>query len=294
MPNRSEIRQPWLVAFCACLALLASSSVALASGGSSAKTTIDPEKVGSATASCPRARGVIAGGFASPRFSPANDRSAVARIGSRRLGKRRLKTTAYNFGSEASEVHSFAYCSRLGLGVRVSSEKVFVAPQSADVATATCPRDSKAVAGGFATPGFSPAGPRVLTVTSRRAGPSRWRVEAFNIGGGGGSSDDPLPGTLVAYAYCLDDAPRIVTRKKRTDAGLMGKARSFKVRCPRRMKALSGGFDGNVILSANATGAGTIVSRRAGHGRAWRFGALSISEHPAKVTGYAYCAPRHR
>ena len=70
--------------------------------------------------------------------------------------------------------------------------------------------------------------------------------------------------------------------------------KSFKVPCPRRMRALSGGFDGNIYLSANATAAGTIVSRRTGHGHAGRLGALSISERSARVTGYAYCVPKHR
>ena len=75
---------------------------------------------------------------------------------------------------------------------------------------------------------------------------------------------------------------------------MRGPVKSFKVRCPRRMRALSGGFDGNLYLSANATAAGAIISKRAAHGQAWQFGALSISERSAKSPGYAYCVPRHR
>ena len=154
------------------------------------------------------------------------------------------------------------------------------------------------VAGGFASPGFSAAAaPRVITLTSKRVGPDQWRVEAFNLGDDGNDPNDPSdphPGTLIAYAYCLDDAPTIIVRHKRVAAGVRGAMKSFRVRCPRRTRALSGGFDGNIYLSANATAAGAIISKRAAHGHAWRFGALSISERPAKSTGYAYCVPRRR
>ena len=294
MFKQSKPRIARIVAGSACLAALAGGSVALARGGASGKASIESHQVGSAIAKCPRRTGVIAGGFSTPKFSPGDNGSSAARIGSQRVGKRKLKTTAFNFGDQTAVIRSLAYCSRAGLRVRVASQKVFVAPQSADVAIATCPGTSRAVGGGFATPGFNPGGaPRVLTLTSKRVAPSQWRVEAYNINDGG-SSSDPRPGTLIAYAYCLDDAPRIVTRSKRTPASVQGKTRTAKVRCPRRMKALSGGFDGNIVLSANPTGAGAIASRRAAHGRAWRTTALSISEHKAKVTTIAYCIAAHR
>lgn len=295
MPSRTEIPIARLMAVCACLALVAGSSVALARSSSSAKASIDSHKLGSAIAKCPRRTGVIAGAFGSPDFSPANNMAAVARIGSQRVTRRKLQTTAYNFGDEPGVLNSRAYCSRAGLRVRVASEKVFVGPQSAGVAIATCPGRSRVVGGGFASPGFSAASaPRVLTITSKRVGPYRWRVEAFNMGeDNGNNSSGPHPGTLISYAYCLDSAPKIVVRHKRVAAGLRGQVKTLKVRCPRRMRALSGGFDGNLYLSANITASGTIISRRADHGQAWQLGALSISERSAKVTGYAYCVPRH-
>ncbi|MGZ8667639.1 MAG: hypothetical protein ACXWZM_11100 [Solirubrobacterales bacterium] len=282
-----------LIALCGLLTL-AVGSVALARAGASGKVTIDSHKIGSATGKCPRGTGVIAGGFGSPDFSPGNNQAGVARIGSQRVGKRRLRTTAYNFGDEAGVLNSIAYCSRAGRRVRVASSKVFIGPRSAGVAVATCPGSSRVVGGGFASPGFSAASaPRVLTLTSKRFGPNHWRVEAFNINDDDdNNSSDPHPGTLIAYAYCLDDAPRIVVRHRRVAAGLRGTAKTFKVRCPRRMRALSGGFDGNLYLSANARASGAIISKRASKGRAWRFTALSISERSAKSTGYAYCVPR--
>ncbi len=293
-----SLSHPWtprLLAICACLAALAASSVALARAGGSGKVTIDSHKIGSATAKCPRGTGMTAGGFDSPSFSPGNNQASAVRIGSQRVGTRMLKTTGYNFGDQPGVLKSLAYCSRAGRHVRVASNKVFVAPRSAGVAVATCPGRSRVVAGGFASPGFSAAAaPRVITMTSKRVGPGQWRVEGFNLGDDSdNNSSDPPPGTLIAYAYCLDDAPSIVVRHKRVSAGVGGQVKSFKVRCPRRMRALSGGFDGNIYLSANATASGAIVSRRAAHGQAWQFGTVSISERSAKSTGYAYCVPRH-
>lgn len=82
-------------------------------------------------------------------------------------------------------VKSIAYCSPLGSLIRVASEKNFVAPGSAGVAIATCPRNSEVVAGGFANPGFNANGSRVLTLTSKRAGMRRWRLEGFTFGNDG-------------------------------------------------------------------------------------------------------------
>lgn len=297
MSTASHIRASRLLVAGVCLAALAGSSTALARAGASGKVTIASHKIGSATAKCPHGTGVIAGGFDSPGFSPGNNQAAAVRIGSQRTGTRKLKTTGYNFGDQAGALKSFAYCSRAGRRVRVASDKVFVAPQSPGVAVATCPGRSRVVAGGFASPGFSAAAaPRVITLTSKRVGPDQWRVEGFNLGddNGGNNSTDPHPGTLIAYAFCLDDAPKVIVRHKRVSAGARGQVKSFEVSCPRRMRALSGGFDGNIYLSANATAAGTVVSRRTAHGRAWGFGAVSISERSAKATGYAYCVPRHR
>jgi hypothetical protein len=284
-----------LMAF-ACLALVGSSSIALARGGSSRKAMIAPKSVGSVTATCPKGTGVVASGFAAPHFSPRNDRSGVARIASRRVGKRRLKTSGFNFGEQAGELASLAYCAKAGRSVRVTSDKVYVAPKSADVAIATCPGGSEVISGGFATPGFSDKGPRILPLTSKRVGKSQWRVEAANMGGddSSGQTQEDRAGTLVAYAYCLDDGPKIVTRHKRKATGEMGVAKAVKVRCPRGMKALSGGFDANLYFSANPTAAGVIASKRVGHGRAWRLAAISISNGSATVTAYAYCMPRHR
>jgi hypothetical protein len=284
----------WLVAF-ACMALVASSSIALAAGGSSAKVTIAPNKVASATATCPKGKGVVAGGFGSPSFNPRNNGPGAVRIASKRVGKRKLETSGFNFGQQSGQVESLAYCAKMGLAVRVASEKTYVAPSSVNAAIATCPGRSEVIGGGFASPGFSPNGPQIVTLTSKRARKNQWRVEGYNTGdNGNGSSQDPHPGTLIAYAYCLDNPPKIVTRVKRANSGAMGAAKAVKVSCPHGMKALSGGFDGNIYLSANSNGAGAISSKRVGHQHSWRLSAVSISGKASKISAYAYCVPRHR
>lgn len=291
MPTRHGFKLAHLLTGFALIALLAGSSVALAAAGKSGEVTINPGKVGSVTARCPARTGLIAAGFATPHFNPSNNESAAVRIGSKRVGTKRLETTGFNFGGKPGKINSYAYCSRAGRTVRVASQKAFVPTASPGFAVATCPGSSKVVSGGFASPGFSANGPRVITVTSKRVRNNQWRVEAYNINDDG--STDPHPGTLIAYAYCLDDAPKIVTRHRRANAGLKGKATKLTVKCPRRMRAISGGFDGNIYLSKNSTGSGAIVSRRANNGHAWRTSAVSISEQKAKATAYAYCVP-HR
>ena len=274
-------------------ALLLGASIAVARSGSSKKVTISPQKVASAIATCPKGKGVIAGGFHSPAFSPGNNGAAAVRIGSKRLGPHKLKTTGFNFGDQPGTLSSIAYCSRLGRSVHLAAEKVFIPSQSPGVAIATCPGDERAISGGFATPGFSANGPRVVTLTSKRVGPGQWRVEAFNIPNDG-SSSSPSPGTLIAYAYCVDSPPKVTIRKKRVEAGVMGTPKKVTVNCPQRMRAVAGGFDGNIYLSANSNGAGAIESRRTNHGRSWLLAAVSISGRSSKLTGIAYCVRRHR
>lgn len=294
MRNGTAIRAGRQIGILACVAVLAGASIALARASSSQTVTIAPQKSASAIATCPKGKGVIAGGFHSPVFSPGNNGAAAVRIGSKRLGAGKLKTTGFNFGDQPGTLSSIAYCSKLGLSVRLAAEKVFIAAQSPGVAIATCPGDRRAIAGGFASPGFSANGPRVVTLTSKRVGMSQWRVEGFNITDAGGSSPQNSPGTLIAYAYCVDNPPKIFTRSKRVDAGVMGTPKTVTVKCPHGMRAVSGGFDGNIYLSANSTGAGAIESRRTNHGRSWLLAAVSISGRSSKVTDFAYCVRRHR
>src|SRR3989442_11432220 len=70
----------------------------------------------------------LAAGFASPGFDPAAGGGPVARFDSMPAGKRGVTTTGFNFGNQAGELASFAYCGNRARPPRVRSKRVQVAP----------------------------------------------------------------------------------------------------------------------------------------------------------------------
>jgi hypothetical protein len=280
----------WAIAL-AVPAALGLAGLAIAAPSARDRVTVAAQSSATAVATCKPRTTAVATGFASPRFDPANDGPGVARLTSKIVGRHRAVTMGYNFGRESAPLISLGYCVRHGHGLTVRSKKVFLGPESPGSAVATCRRGTKAVGGGFGTPGFSRStGPRVLTLTSRRVGVRKWRVEALNMGGD--SSNGGRPGTLHAYAYCEKDPPKLASKSKRI-ALPVGQVKTFKVRCPRGARAYSGGFDGNVNLTADPTAAGVVTSKRVGHKRAWQLSAINVSDtSPGHVTAYAYCRLR--
>lgn len=267
-------------------AVVAAAAIA---GHARKRITIPAQSRGTAIARCEAGTTAVAGGFASPDFSPQDDGPAAARLISKLTGGRRVMTKAYNFGRQPSRLVSLAYCVRHRRGLTVRSNKAFLGPESPGSVIARCQRGTKVVGGGFGTQGFSKRkGPRVLTLTSRRVGPRQWRVEGLNMGGDG-SSNGARPGTLIAFAYCQSNPPKLVSALKRVEVGV-AQARTFKVSCPRGSIAYSGGFDGNLRLTADPSASGAITSKRVERGRAWSLTVLNISDtSPAHATAFAYC-----
>ena len=197
-PSRKAAAR-WALALAA-LAALGTAAIAIGAGTARHGTAIPGMSRGSATAKCKPGTTAVAGGFASPGFDPSNNGNGVARVSSKLVGKHSVKTRGYNFGRQPADLVSLAYCVKHGRGLYVRSSKVFVGPGSAGSAVARCRPGTEAVGGGFGTPGFSTRnGPRVLTLTSRRAGRRKWRVEALNMRGDSSPGDD-RPGALLAYA----------------------------------------------------------------------------------------------
>jgi hypothetical protein len=277
----------WIAAIA--VALLVSAS-ATALGASSVRTSVSvsPQSTGKATAECGGQRTAVAGGFASPGFSPGNNGGGVVRVTSRVIGKRAVETKGFNFSRDPADLVSFAYCVKHAPGFEVRSNKVFVPPNSPVAAVASCRPGTRVVGGGFATPSFSgESGPGVLTLTSKRANLRDWRVEALNIGGDG--SGDSRPGTLVVYAYCVATAPKLVTVSKRAELS-PGGTQTTRIGCPDGSSAYSGGFDGNLKLSSESSASAALTSKRVDGGHAWRVRSLDVSDTASShVTVYAYC-----
>ncbi len=158
-----------------------------------------------------------------------------------------------------------------------------------------------AISGGFSTGAFNQrTGPRVLTLSSKRLGTRRWKVQAIYLPEDDATYSGPLrPGKLVAYANCAREAAlaKVAKRVKvpaQTRDGEGSLTRSFRVSCPRGSRAVSGGFDGNLTLRGNeGNAAGAVTSMRSRDGRGWRTAAISVSEQSAsKMTAFVYCLTR--
>jgi hypothetical protein len=288
--SSSKIRLGRSILIAAALVATAGSSVAMAVRSTPRRTpTIGPQSFGKAVARCHRGSTAVSGGFASPEFELGSTVSTVGRLGSERVGKRRIETRGFNFGNAAGHLVSFAYCARNDHGLQVRSASTSVEPNAVGSAIARCPRGTEAVGGGFGTRRFfQDQGPRIITLTSKRLGERSWKVVGFNIG-----SDSGRPGTLIAHAYCEAAPFRIVIRSKQAKPP-PGALKTFDVRCPPGTRALAGGFDGHVQLQdGQARAVAAVTSKRASGGRAWRTSALrTFDANRGSVTAYAYCRRR--
>ncbi len=243
------------------------------------------QTVASTSTKCPKGKALVSQGFGTKNFTTDGTGSTVVRVDSHRSGTG-LETRATNFNDADGVLDAYAYCSKMGRDVRVVRGSVLIPARGAGTAKARCPRGSSPIAGGFGSPGFSPSGAQAIALTSRLDGRA-WRVKGINQP----SKSGQKPGKLVAYAYCLDDAPKIVVRHA-THKVARGDLETIVATCPRGAKAISGGFDGRVSLGARPKAAGAIISRRAKHGRAWKIGAVSATGTTSQATVYAYCLKR--
>lgn len=260
---------------------------------------IPPKSIRAASAVCEPGATAVSSGFESPDFSLKTD-SAVVRIGVKQ-GRRRVKVRAHNFGEDRGRLIAYVYC-RGGIEAPVKrSARTIVAPGRAKSIVAVCPRGMTAISGGFSTGAFNQrAGPRVLTLSSKRLGTRRWQVQAIYLPEDDATYSGPLrPGKLVAYANCAREVALAKVAKRvnvpaQTRDGEGSQTRSFRVRCPRGSRAVSGGFDGNLTLRGNeGNAAGAVTSMRSRDGRGWRTAAISVSERTAsKMTAFVYCLTR--
>jgi hypothetical protein len=273
------------------VALLASGVSAVALGATTARDqiTVPARSHGTATSTCEPDKTAVAGGFAAPGLNTGEAGPVAVRLISKLTGARTLTTQAFNFGDQPAQFVSLAYCVGQDHGITVRSNKAFLGPGSPGSATAGCGNRSRVVGGGFGTQGFSRQnGPAVITLTSRRVGLRDWRVEGINIGGDGNSGGG-RPGTLIAYAYCQRHAPRLATESRRAEVSGTN-VTTVQAKCPPGARAYSGGFDGDIRLTANPSASGATTSKRADHGRAWRVDAVNVFDvTKAHVTSYAYC-----
>lgn len=148
-------------------------------------------------------------------------------------------------------------------------------------ATATCPKGTQVVGGGYTT-GVPQMATRWINVhESQRAGATAWRVSGVEVFGGAN--------TLTAYAYCQAKAPRIKARSATVAMpGVANSSGVVQANCPKGMKAIAGGF---ATAAATPTEMSLVSRSIAAGGSRWVVDAtqLSGSSTPA-LTAQVYCA----
>jgi hypothetical protein len=109
---------------------------------------------------------------------------------SKKRGGRAWESGAGNFGGGARTLTSFAYCRDEKVKRRTGEATLDESELGA--ATASCPQDTKAIAGGFDVSEvlFSADSSLILPFESRRSGKREWTVSTINFG--------DLSGTLTA------------------------------------------------------------------------------------------------
>jgi hypothetical protein len=165
-----------------------------------------------------------------------------------------------------------------------------VAPEQTASATATCAPNKTLTGGGFASgplEGLMGPEPGTLVLESHRdaGNANAWTVKAINL-------SSSTPGTVSAYAYCRKRAAPLSEDQVTIDnACACLPIVTAVATCSNGGRAVAGGFAAPFDL--NDGGAFPQASRRFG-AFAWRFDALDESFDGAKITSYAYCAPRAR
>ncbi|HEX2358872.1 MAG TPA: hypothetical protein VHH72_03545 [Solirubrobacterales bacterium] len=269
------------------MATVGGAGLALAAAPSS-PTPIPPGPVVTASVSCGGDHSrALAGGFLAPDFSIESGRTTV-RTKLKRTGRHTWEVGAAALGQETGSILPVGYCTKLRGTQITAAASATVPANEIGTATATCPAGSRAVSGGFESPGFDLTSGHVLPLTSMRVGDKSWQVTGVNPDFGAGVS----PAQLIAYAYCLKGKPPITTVS--VDVLVVGEGFTpADVNCPSGTRALSGGFDGHPVIDQSGfNAAGSVESYRLSGRTGWRTNAVQAGEQPSTVTTYAYCEPK--
>jgi hypothetical protein len=156
-------------------------------------------------------------------------------------------------------------------------------------ATATCPKRTRAVGGGFAA-APSGTGYSALVFESQKVGQRQWRASAQM------SQASPFtPKTITVEAYCRRGAPATTTVASTVptvDAApfhMNGPATSAP--CPSNRRLTGGGFATPPPLGE--FGAANVVRRSEPTGNSWTT-EVESDNHASSVSSYAYCAKLKR
>jgi hypothetical protein len=148
-------------------------------------------------------------------------------------------------------------------------------------ATATCPKGTRVVSGGYTTSVPGLPGHWLNVYESQRVGADRWRVSGAQHFAG---SD-----TLTAYAYCQVFKGKLVARSAGAPLpATAGESVVAQAICPSGTKAISGGFS---TEAGTATDTSLVSRSIAAFGNRWVADATTLSGAAARtINAHAYCA----
>ena len=210
----------------------------------SVAATAPVEGVLTATATCPRNRKAIGGGWS----TPAQTGSVFVPTESARLGGRRWRVSGYATTAGGPKVLTVeVYCARLGGRVKTSvvSGSLEGTVLSDSSLVATCPERSRLMSGGFSFTGADPI--TVLVYENAllpEIAPNAWSVSMLR-------GADSTPGGIQAFAYCLKRSrsgnsgprkPRVLGATGQIPAQSLQSGSAMTPSCPGRRRPISTGF----------------------------------------------------
>ncbi len=167
----------------------------------------------------------------------------------------------------------------------VGPHQALVASGDSGGANGVCPAGTRAVSGGFDSPGFDDESSSTVRTSSRRAGKRGWRIDAAGFGDGSG--------LIVAHAYCERTRGKLSVRTASVPIPPNGVGGVTAV-CRGRERAVSGGFSSPGFGIRGGSHVIALTSRRAGK-RGWRAEAINprfdqdSSPLAGSLVAYALC-----
>jgi hypothetical protein len=247
----------------------------------SASTSVDFQDVGSATAQCEKGTKAISGGFEGEIGIVNPSDPFVIPYMSRRDGGRKWTSAGMNF-EDPGDITSFAYCRDQKVKTADASTTMAAFDESA-TATATCPRGTKAISGGFDNPDFAFnefVGPGIFPTASQKLGKRRWTVSATNVGNDSGELNASVNCREGKGLRTVEDTTFI------NEAGL----HTATAECQRRQRVISGGFE--IDLPFEVEDLSIHTSKKVGRD-GWTVTAFDFVG-PTDLTAFAYCEKKKK
>ncbi len=282
----------------AAVALATFAALALGSGGATTESTVvtvagyngtDPSfPAEAAIVGCPQGSKPLNGGWTGeadphvPSTSPEIFPQSVKFKGGT------WKVLGVNEGSSAGELKAIERCGKELPNVHAVTKTASVAPGKTATVTATCPKGTEVLRGGYDAATPDAHAPSVFVFGARRASRREWKVSAEM------PSLQPKAlssGKFSAIAYC-GKGPKLKAVKSVATVAPQN-AQAMSLACPAGTKVVFGSALGDVDPGSQTRGVFPSESRAQGK-RHWIVGgpnfASQSSPFSGKLKGYVYCA----